>query len=429
VDPQADRVNGLDHVDHVDNVENAASQRTVVAKGMIFVGAATLLGNGTAYLLSMVSARILDPADFGALGALLGLLVIIATLGISIQALTARRVSTASASEREDVEGQAIRLSVLVAIAIGIGAGVLAWPVSVIFSIPILAVLTGVASLGFVVIGSAAMGIAQGREEHVKLSIAFIANSASRALGGILGVVVLQSVTGVGFGVLIGCAIGAAIAYQLIAPKTFSPKLKDGISIEFGHVAHALIVLFTLTNIDVLLARVFLTEDLSGEYSVGVLLAKIAFFLPNAIIIVLFPKMSGGGSHRALYIATGLTAMVGVVITLASVFAGDLIIAVLGGSQYKELGGEAWLFALEGSAFALVQVLLYSRLAAQDRRAVLAVWGALAVLAVVVIGWRHNSVAEIVTSVVAVSLVLTAVGFILDRRQNVRVNLPIEAAE
>jgi uncharacterized membrane protein len=121
--------------------------------------------------------------------------------------------------------------------------------------------------------------------------------------------------------------------------------------------------------------------------------------------------------------------MVGVVITLASVFAGDLIIAVLGGSQYKELGGEAWLFALEGSAFALVQVLLYSRLAAQDRRAVLAVWGALAVLAVVVIGWRHNSVAEIVTSVVAVSLVLTVVGFILDRRQNVRVNLPIEAAE
>jgi O-antigen/teichoic acid export membrane protein len=408
---------------------NPGSERSAVAKGMIFVGAATLVGNGIAYLLSMISARILDPADFGALGALLGLLVIIATLGISVQALTARRVSTAPAAQRKDVEGQAIRLSILVAIAIAIASVVLAWPVSVLFSIPILAVLTGVASLGFVVIGSAAMGIAQGREQHVKLSVAFIANSGGRALGGIIGVVVLQSVTGVGFGILIGCAVGAAVAYQLISPKTFSPKLKDGISIEFGHVAHALIVLFTLTNIDVLLARVFLTEDLSGEYSVGVLLAKIAFFLPNAIIIVLFPKMSGGGSHRALYIATGLTAMVGVVITLASVFAGDLVIGILGGSQYKELGSEAWLFALEGSAFALVQVLLYSRLAAQDRRAVLAVWGALAVLAVVVVGWRHNTVAEIVTSVVAVSLALTVVGFILDRRQSVRVDLPIEAAE
>ena len=408
---------------------DASSQRSAVAKGMIFVGAATLIGNGTAYLLSMVSARILNPADFGALGALLGLLVIIATLGISVQALTARRVSTAPAADRKDVEGQAIRLSILVAIAIGIGSAVIAWPVSTLFSIPVLAVVTGVASLGFVVIGSAAMGIAQGREQHVKLSIAFIANSGGRALGGIIGVVVLQSVTGVGFGILIGCALGAAVAYQLISPKTLSPKLKDGISIEFGHVAHALIVLFTLTNIDVLLARVFLTEDLSGEYSVGVLLAKIAFFLPNAIIIVLFPKMSGGGSHRALYIATGLTAMVGVVITLASVFAGDLVIRILGGAQYEDLGSEAWLFALEGSAFALVQVLLYSRLAAQDRRAVLAVWGALAVLAVVVVGWRHNTVAEIVTSVVAVSLALTVVGFILDRRQSVRVDRPIEAAE
>ena len=207
--------------------EHSASSRTVVAKGMIFVGAATLLGNGTAYLLSMVSARILDPADFGALGALLGLLVIIATLGISTQALTARRVSTASATERKDVEGQAIRLSIFTAFAILIGAVIISWPVSVIFAIPILAVFTGVASLGFVVIGSAAMGIAQGREEHIKLSIAFIANTACRAFGGIIGVVVFQSVTGVGFGVLIGCAVGAAIAYQLISPKTFSVRPKE----------------------------------------------------------------------------------------------------------------------------------------------------------------------------------------------------------
>ena len=232
-----------------------------------------------------------------------------------------------------------------------------------------------------------------------------------------------------GIGILIGCAVGAVISYQLICPRTFSSKLRDGIVIEFGHVAHALIVLFTLTNIDILLARIFLTEDLSGEYAVGVLLAKIAFFLPNAIIIVLFPKMSGGDSSRAVYIATGLTALLGLVITLVSVFAGDLVIGILGGSQYKELGSEAWLFALEGSAFALVQVLLYARLAAQDRRAVLAVWGALVVLVVVVAVWRHDTVAEIVTTVLAVSLVLTVVGLLLDRRNAGKVDIPIEAAE
>ncbi len=43
---------------------------------------------------------------------------------------------------------------------------------------------------------------------------------------------------------------------------------------------------------------------------------------------------------------------------------------------------DMWLFALEGSAFALVQVLLYARLAAQDRKAVIAVWIALVTLVV-----------------------------------------------
>lgn len=402
--------------------------RSVLAKGLVFVGAATLVGNGAAYLLSMVAARVLDQADFGALGALLGILIILGTLAISVQALTARRVASAGA-RRPDVEAQAIRLSVLIGGGLLLLAVVAAWPVSVVFTIPPVAVATGIGSIAFVVIGSAAMGIAQGREQHLKLAGAFIANGVSRAVGGIVGVLVLQSVTGVGIGVLVGCAVGAAISYQMVAPRTWGRQLRDGIGIEFGHVAHALIVLFTLTNIDVLLARIFLTEAQSGEYSVGVLLAKIAFFLPNAIIIVLFPKMAAGDSRRAVFVATGLTACVGLVITGVSFLLGDLVIRILGGAQYVELGSEAWLFALEGSAFALVQVLLYARLAAQDRRAVAAVWVALVVLVVIVAGWRHDSVAEIVTTVVGVSLILTVVGLFLDRRSAPRTVLPIEAAE
>ena len=402
--------------------------RSVLAKGLVFVGAATLIGNGAAYALSMVAARVLTPEDFGAMGALLGLLVILATLGISAQALTARRVASAGPL-RAAVEAQAIRLSVYIGIGLAVLAVLLTWPVSVIFTIPPVAVATGVLSIGFVVIGSVAMGIAQGREQHLKLAGAFIANGVSRAVGGVVGVLVLQSVSGVGIGIMIGCAVGAAISYQLVAPRTWGRQLSDGIGVEFGHVAHALLVLFTLTNVDVLLARVFLTEAQSGEYSVGVLLAKIAFFLPNAIIIVLFPKMAAGDSRRAVFVATGLTACVGLVITSVSFLLGDLVIRILGGAQYVELGSEAWLFALEGSAFALVQVLLYARLAAQDRRAVVAVWVALVVLIIIVAGWRHDSVAEIVTTVVGVSLILTVVGLLLDRRSAPRTILPIEAAE
>jgi O-antigen/teichoic acid export membrane protein len=80
----------------VSESDPTSTSRATLAKGLILVGVATLVGNGAAYLLSMVAARILNQADFGALGALLGLLVILATLGISTQALAARRVATAN---------------------------------------------------------------------------------------------------------------------------------------------------------------------------------------------------------------------------------------------------------------------------------------------------------------------------------------------
>ena len=407
------------------------TSRSALAKGLVLVGVATLVGNGAAYLMSMVAARILDKADFGALGALLGLLVIIATLGISTQALAARRVATA-VDDRAQVEEQLIRLSIFLGFCVIVVGAALAWPIGAIFTIPTLAVATGIGSLGFVIVGSAAMGIAQGREEHTRLSLAFIANGGSRAVGGIIGVIVLASVVGVGIGIFIGCAIGAVIAYLLVRRpdwKPFGTKVGAGLGVELGHVVHALMVLFTLTNIDVLLARFFLTEDQSGQYAVGVLLAKIAFFLPNAIVIVLFPKMSAEDSRRTVYIATGLTAVVGAIITTGAFLLGDLVVRILGGEQYVSMGDIIWLFALEGSAFALVQVLLYARLAAQDRTAVIAVWVALIALVTIVSTWRNDSVTDIVTTVVGVSLVLTVVGLLLDRRNSTPFTVPIESVE
>ena len=402
--------------------------RKSLAKGLVLVGAATMVGNGAAFLLSMVAARVLGPTDFGAFGALIGILLILVTVGIATQALAARRVATAE-DDRSNVEGQLIRLATIVGGGMIVLGAVAAWPLGVIFTIPAIAVATGIASLGFVIFGSAALGIAQGREERIRFSVSFIALNSSRAVGGIVGVVLLGSVVGAGIGVLIGCFIGALIAYRRVCPGAWAPKIGPGVGAELGHIVHALMVLFALTNVDVLLARIFLTETGSSEYSVGVLLAKIAFFLPNAIIIVLFPKMSASASRRPVLIATGLTAIVGAAVTAVAWLFGGLVVRILGGPDFVSMGDVMWLFALEGSAFALIQVLLYSRLAAQDRRAVIAVWVSLVALIAIVVLWRNESLVQIVTTVVGVSLALAVVGLFLDNRGSTKFEIPIEAAE
>ena len=422
--------------------------RSALAKGLVLVGVATLVGNGAAFLLSMVAARVLGPDDFGAFGALIGILLILVTVAISIQALAARRVATAMSGgpgsnesdsdnadsdhatpDRSDVEGQLIRLAALVGLGIAVGGIIAAWPLGVIFSIPWLAVTAGIASLGFVIFGSAAMGIAQGREERTSFSIAFISLNGARAVGGIIGVLALSSVVGASLGILVGCAVGALIAYRKACPGTTFAPIRDGMGRELGHIVHALMVLFTLTNVDVLLARLYLSDTGSSEYSVGVLLAKIAFFLPNAVLIVLFPKMSGQNSRRPVFIASGLTVAVGLVITAFAFFFGPLVVRILGGVQYESMADNMWLFALEGSAFALVQVLLYSRLAAQDQKAVLAVWAALIALVAIVALGRNDSLVSIVTTVVGVSLALAIVGLFLDNRGSSKYEIPIESAE
>ena len=422
--------------------------RSELAKGLILVGVATLVGNGAAFLLSMVAARVLGPDDFGAFGALVGILLILVTVAIAIQALAARRVATArsggsrsdesdsdqydsnrAAPDRSDVEGQLIRLAALVGLGIAVGGIIAAWPLGNIFSIPWLAVAAGIASLGCMIFGSAAMGIAQGREERASFSISFIFLNGARAVGGIIGVIALSSVIGASLGILIGAAVGALIAYRKVCPGTKFAPIRDGMGRELGHIVHALMVLFTLTNVDVLLARLYLSDIGSSEYSVGVLLAKIAFFLPGAVLIVLFPKMSGQNSRRPVFIASGLTVAVGLVITAFAFLFGPLVVRILGGVQYESMADNMWLFALEGSVFALVQVLLYSRLAAQDQKAVLAVWAALIALVAIVALGRNDSLVAIVTTVVGVSIALAIVGLFLDNRGSSKYEIPIESAE
>ena len=398
--------------------------------GMALVGVATLIANVLSYLLSMIAARVLLPAEFGAFGALTGVFIIVSTTALAMQLLAARHATLQNDSDESGA--QLVRLSTYLAVALVAIGLVASIPLAALLATPYLALVLTFGAAAAYLIGYAPMGIAQGLERHVQLSWAFLANIGGRAVVGIAFVLVMRSVTGVSLGIFIGCLIGAAVSYRLCSWKAWSRAWGKEYLPEFGHMLHALLVLFTLTNIDVILARVFLNEDLSGEYSVGVLLAKVAFFLPSSIIIVLFPKMTSENSRRALLAASGLTAVIGIAVTLGSLLFGTLAARILGGAQYTELGSEMWLFALEGSAFALVQVLLYAKLAAEDKSAALLVWIALIVMAGVIVFWRHNSVLEIVSTVVVVSLVLTVVGLVWDLRGSTDEDSqlpPIEVAE
>ena len=73
----------------------------------------------------------------------------------------------------------------------------------------------------------------------------------------------------------------------------------------------------------------------------------------------------------------------------------------MSGTQYLAVAQDAWIFALAGAGFGVVQVLLYARMAHHDRRATLLLWGGVAGLAALglTLGTSIHALATVAASV------------------------------
>jgi hypothetical protein len=77
----------------------------------------------------------------------------------------------------------------------------------------------------------------------------------------------------------------------------------------------------------------------------------------------------------------------------------------------------AWLFAAIGATFALAQALLLTRLAIDDRRAVIAVWAAAAILIALATIVLPHTVGGLAASALVAGLVLAAIGVAVTVRE------------
>ena len=177
------------------------------------------------------------------------------------------------------------------------------------------------------------------------------------------------------------------------------------------HATHAFFALFVLTNVDVLLARHYLEPRAAGLYAAGAVIAKGAFWLPQFVPVLAFPRMADAARHGSvLWRSFAAVATAGVAVTLVCLIFGDLVVSAVGGSRYESLAEDVWWFAALGACFACAQLLLYGRLAAEDRLAAASVWIAAAAFAVVVAVERNATLLQIVSTGVACAALLVAAG-------------------
>jgi hypothetical protein len=188
---------------------------------------------------------------------------------------------------------------------------------------------------------------------------------------------------------------------------------------EVGTATTGLLGLFLLANVDVLLARHYLDRTAAGRYALGAVVAKIAFWAPQFVVTVIFPRLVGAVDPRRLLggsalLITGFGGLLAGALALADRL--GLAVPVLGGG-YAGLGPLLPLFAALGTALALVQLLLFEGIATRDRRMGRAVGVALVAEVALVAGPLHGGVAEIAGTALAVAVALAAAGWWLLRRR------------
>jgi O-antigen/teichoic acid export membrane protein len=175
--------------------------------------------------------------------------------------------------------------------------------------------------------------------------------------------------------------------------------------------------LLLLANVDVLLARHFLTAEASGLYAAGGVLTKIAFWAPQFVVTLVFPRLvTATDRRRLLGRSAAVVAAVGAPLVVAAALAPGLAARLSFGEAYLDVGPALPLFAALGTGLALVQLVLFTGMATADRAMYRLLLAAVAAEAALVALFLHDSVAEIVGASLAVVAALLATGFTLALR-------------
>ncbi|MGC4933327.1 polysaccharide biosynthesis protein [Gordonia sp. DT30] len=384
----------------------------VGALGWVAVG--SMVSNVAAYVVYVGAGRWLLPSDYGQFARLLSAMLVLGVPALALQSVIAREVVRRRGGRLARVTATTTAAVVVIAIAAA----------PVVVAVARTGTAATVAALGaapLLVVIAAGQGVLQGRGEF-------------RALGWVLAVVgLLRSVpmlvafavgAGPAAGLLagtIGAAVAAVVVWSAVGTvvraehRTVGPDDAGVSAVGVLRASQVQLVAIVAVSIDLLLSGTALGATDAGVYALGAVATKAAFWLPQAIGVVFYPRLADPASSRtALRQAVTVVAAIGAVLTLGAALLGPLVPIVVG-AAYRPLVPILWLFAYTGSAMAVLQVLLLSAIAADRTRASAVTWLVLAVEVVVIVAFVDSVATLAATAAIAVTVAAASTGVVVVR--------------
>jgi O-antigen/teichoic acid export membrane protein len=386
------------------------------------LAAATAASIIAAYIFLLAAGRLLGSDDYGALAALLGLLAIIVipagALQMAVSREVSRRLATGDAAGAARVSHGTLRVFAIATVPLLVVMLALAHPLSRLLHIDSVGIVVlAILSLATALVYPLSLGVLQGEQRFGVLAVLYVFPWATRLV--VLGIAAAAGykLGGAVFATLVG-AIGAmALAYALVRPSLRgAASLPRDELITFLRylwpVAVGLIGIALLTNVDVLIVKARFSSDLAGAYGAASAFARVGFFLPAAILPVLFPRTAarqarGEETQDILGRSLLATALFCGLLALVYAAAGTGLITMTFGRDFSEGGAVLAPFALAMGLASLANVLVNYHLSRGETRYVWIIAGAV-VVQVIALATLPSSLEGVVWTNVVVGAALVA---------------------
>ena len=262
---------------------------------------ATIAGGGCNFIFQIMMQRgIYD--HIAELNTFLSILYIISVPAGAVQNVVVKFVSKYKAEQKDDAISWMMRRTFLLVAGLGAAIGMITSFILFTDTVQTALKITSTTTIGLVGIAiffsllqPVGTGALQGFQEFGKYGTQSVSNYVLKLVIGMLAISAGYGVAGAFGGVIVGSAFAAILSlffirryllYKGTAVNT-NPVWKSTLPSMMG-------VLFytVLTNVDIIFGAMLFDKDFANYYTSASTLAKVALFLPTAVIGAMYPKIA-----------------------------------------------------------------------------------------------------------------------------------------
>ncbi|MFF7938560.1 polysaccharide biosynthesis protein [Nocardia gamkensis] len=378
----------------------SAVRRFPVVADLTWVTAGAMTANVAGYLLQLLAGRWLGVTGYSEFASLLAVQLLCAVPALALQNVVARELVRGAGTAA--LRGLQWRCAVIVALA----AAALVPLVAVTLNVGSAATAAALGAAPALVLLSGEQGMLQGGKRFRALGTVLGAAGIARvapalvilALGGGATLALWGAACGVAVAALLARIVAGAPSARVRAVEPGEAAAAPGV-LPVLRAAQVQAAMMALSSADLIVVRIVLDDVDASRYALGTIATKIAFWLPQAVGVVLYPRMAQP-THSASAIRAALAVLsgIGLVAVLGAALAAPLA-PLLAGEDYAPIQGLLWVFALHGALLAVLQGAVLSAIAVDRTSLAMVAWLGLAVEVTLMLSLARSVPALIITAV------------------------------